>query len=399
MPQTGPVADWATDFDVMDPAYIGDPFPIWDELRHTCPVAHTERRNGAWLLTTYADVTEAAHDIETFSSLKVGVIPPGNDVPNLGLPYGLPPISADPPLHTWTRRLLLPWFSNTRVASLEPMTRQLCNRLIDGFIGAGHADAAAGYAQQIPVRVIAKTLGVPDTLSDTFTGWVRDVLEFADDAEKVARGRQGIVTYLFEALERRKTDPEDDLISALVHTMHEDEPVDDGIVLGVASLVLIAGIDTTWSAIGSTLWHLATHPEHAKRLVAEPELRPTAVEEFLRAYSPVTMARVVTADTEFKGCPMHEGDKVLMNFPAANRDPSVFERADEVVLDRAHNRHVAFGSGIHRCAGSNLARMELAVAVETWLDRIPTFRLADEQAVTWAGGQVRGPRSIPVVFG
>jgi hypothetical protein len=111
------------------------------------------------------------------------------------------------------------------------------------------------------------------------------------------------------------------------------------------------------------------------------------------------MARVVTTDTEFKGCPMHEGEKVLMNFPAANRDPLVFERADEVVLDRAHNRHVAFGSGIHRCAGSNLARMELAVAVETWLDRVPNFRLADEHAVTWAGGQVRGPRSIPVVFG
>jgi cytochrome P450 len=390
--------DWATDFDVMDPAYVSDPFPIWDELRATCPIAHTERRRGAWLLTTYADVTDAAHDIDTFSSLKIGVIPPDDDVPDLGLPYGLPPISADPPLHTWTRRLLLPWFSNTRVASLESMTRELCNRLIDGFIATGNADAASDYAQQIPVRVIANTLGVPDSLSDTFTGWVRDVLEFADDPEKRTRGRAGIVNYLFDAIERRKTDPEDDLISSLVHTIHEDEPLDDGVVLGIASLVLIAGIDTTWSAIGSTLWHLATHPGHTQRLVAEPELLPTAVEEFLRAYAPVTMARVVTADTELNGCPMQAGDKVLMNFPAANRDPEVFERADEIVLDRAHNRHVAFGSGIHRCAGSNLARMELSVAVESWLRRIPSFRLADGQEVTWAGGQVRGPRSIPVVF-
>ena len=132
--------------------------------------------------------------------------------------------------------------------------------------------------------------------------------------------------------------------------------------------------------------------------MSEPQLLPTAVEEFLRAYSPVTMARVVTSDTEFKGCPMHTGDKVLMNFPAANRDPEVFDRADEVVLDRAHNRHVAFGSGIHRCAGSNLARMELSVALETWLRRIPVFGLSGDHAVTWAGGQVRGPRSIPVVF-
>ena len=118
-------------------------------------------------------------------------------------------------------------------------------------------------------------------------------------------------------------------------------------------------VDTTWSAIGSSLWHLATHPDDAAALVARPELMDSAVEELLRADSPVTMARIVTEDTEFKGCPMHKGDKVLMNFPAANRDPAVFDRPDEVVLDRSFNRHVAFGSGIHRCAGSNLARMEL----------------------------------------
>ena len=124
----------------------------------------------------------------------------------------------------------------------------------------------------------------------------------------------------------------------------------------------------------------------------------TAVEELLRAYSPVTMAREVTVDTEVAGCPMRAGDKVLMSFPAANRDPEVFERADEVVLDRVANRHVAFGSGIHRCAGSNLARMELRVALEAWLERIPSFHVVEDEPVTWAGGQVRGPRSIPVIF-
>ncbi len=125
---------------------------------------------------------------------------------------------------------------------------------------------------------------------------------------------------------------------------------------------------------------------------------PTAVEELLRAYAPVTMARVVTDDVTFGGCPMRQGDKVLMNFPAANRDPKAFDRADEVVLDRGENRHVAFGSGIHRCAGSNLARMELRVAVEEWLARVPDFRLDESQPTLWAGGQVRGPRQLPVVF-
>ena len=289
-------------------------------------------------------------------------------------------------------------FSHTRVDGYEEMTRNLCRGLIDGFIESGRADAAADYAQQIPVRVIAKILGVPEELSDTFTGWVRDVLEFADEPERVHRGGDGILNFLLEHLELRKNDPRDDLISQLAHTDHEGEPVEDGLVLGMAGLVLIAGIDTTWSAIGSTLWHLARNPDDAARLVAEPDLMATAIEEFLRVYSPVTMARVVTTDTEFKGCPMTAGDKVLMNFPAANRDPAAFERAGDVVLDRTHNRHVAFGTGIHRCAGSNLARMELRVAVEEWLARIPCFRLADESVVTWAGGQVRGPRSIPVVF-
>ena len=398
MAQRQPVADWATDFDVMDPRYIDDPFSIWDDLRKTCPVAHTDRRGGAWLLTTYADVTEAAHDIERFSSLEVAVIATEEDPDDDLLPYGLPPISADPPLHTWTRRLLLPWFSHTKVDGYEAMTRDLCRRLIDGFIDTGHADAAADFAQQIPVRVIAKILGVPEELSDTFTGWVHDVLEFADEPDRVKRGGDGILGFLIEHLQLRKDDPQDDLISQLAQTNHDGKPIEDDLILGIAGLVLIAGIDTTWSAIGSTLWHLARNPRHRDRLVAEPQLQASAVEEFLRVYSPVTMARVVRADTVFQGCPMAAGDKVLMNFPAANRDPAAFEHPDQVVLDRAHNRHIAFGTGIHRCAGSNLARMELRVALEEWLARIPTFHLAHDAQVTWAGGQVRGPRSIPVVF-
>jgi len=404
MPDTAPVQDWATDFDVLDPRYVSDPFSIWDDLRQSCPIAHTDRRKSSWLPTRYDDVTDIAHDIAHFSSLKVAVIPgdededPNADFDGPNLEYGLPPISADPPLHTWTRRLLLPWFSHQRVDSYVPLTRELCRGLLDQFADDGNADAAADYAQQIPVRVIARILGVSPELSDTFTGWVRDVLEFADDPERRQRGGEGLLNYFLGQLEESRRNPGDDLLSELLTTEVDGQPVDDGIVLGMAALVLIAGVDTTWSAIGSSLWHLAAHADDRKRLVAEPDLMPTAVEELLRAYAPVTMARVVTEDIEYKGCPMKAGDKVLMNFPAANRDPEVFENADEVVLDRAHNRHVAFGSGIHRCAGSNLARMELRVALEEWLRRIPEFHLADGEDVTWAGGQVRGPRQLPVQF-
>ena len=399
MARTLPVSVWASDFDVLDPEYIADPFRIWDELRTSCPIAHTDRRGSTWLPTRYEDVTAIAHDIDHFSSLEVAVIPfEGEEPEEPVLPYGLPPISADPPLHTWTRRLLLPWFSHRRVESYESMTRALCSGLIDGFVARGHADAASDYAQQIPVRVIAHILGGSPDHADAFTGWVRDVLEFADDPERRVRGVQGLLEYFTAELAKRRAQPGDDLLSELLHTEIDGAPVEESLVLGAAALVLIAGVDTTWSAIGSSLWHLATHPDDRRRMIEDPDVMSLAVEELLRAYSPVTMARIVTSDVEYAGCPMRAGDKILMNFPAANRDPEVFEDADKVVLDRAHNRHVAFGSGIHRCAGSNLARMELRVALEEWLCRIPEFALADEAEVTWAGGQVRGPRLLPVVF-
>ena len=169
-------------------------------------------------------------------------------------------------------------------------------------------------------------------------------------------------------------------------------------ILGTCFLILVAGIDTTWSSIGSALWHLAQHPEDRARLIAEPELMPNAVEELLRAYSPVTMARIVAEDYEYNGCKFAEGDRLLMNFPAANRDPEKFAQPEKVILDRPENPHIAFGVGIHRCAGSNLARMEMRVSIAEWLKRIPDYRLEDPSAVTWAGGQVRGPRKMAVVF-
>jgi cytochrome P450 len=397
--QTAPVSEWGSDFDVLDAGYVADPFGIWDELRTSCPIAHTNRRGSTWLPTRYDDVTAIAHDIGHFSSLEVAVIPfEGEEPEEPVLPYGLPPISADPPLHTWTRRLLLPWFSHHRVESYEDMTRGLCSGLIDNFIAEGRADAASDYAQQIPVRVIAHILGVSPDLSDTFTGWVRDVLEFADDHDRRVHGVQGLLQYFIAEVAKRRLEPGDDLLSELLQTEVDGAPIEDSLVLGAAALVLIAGVDTTWSAIGSSLWHLATHPTDRKRMAEDPDVMSLAIEELLRSYSPVTMARIVTTDVEYGGCPMKAGDKILMNFPAANRDPDVFEHADEVILDRAHNRHVAFGSGIHRCAGSNLARMELRVALEEWLRRIPEFHLTDGEEVTWAGGQVRGPRRLPVEF-
>ena len=179
----GPVADWATDYDVLDPGYVAEPYPIWDRLRVECPVAHTDRWGGSWMPTRYADVSAVAHDAARFSSRDVGVLDggePDEDMPD----FGLPPIDADPPYHTSARRLILPWFSHQRVDGYASMTRGLCDELIDRVIATGRADAAQDYAQRIPVRVISWMLGVPEELADTFTGWVRDALEYAHDPER-----------------------------------------------------------------------------------------------------------------------------------------------------------------------------------------------------------------------
>lgn len=405
---TAPVSDWATDFDIFSQEYINNPFPIWDDLREQCPIARTERWGGSWLPTTYEDVTAIARDIENFPSGNgISVVPPpagqgaggAAGQPPL-LQYGVPPISADPPLHTWTRRLVLPTMSPARVAEYEIYTRDLCRTLVKGFIERGEADAAAEYAQQIPVRVIAHILGVPEDMAPVFTEWVRDVLEFAHDDQRRMRGIQGLLTYLTGAIDERIADPKDDFITELINSEHDGKPIERSVVMGMCALLLIAGIDTTWSSIGSSMWHLATHPDDRRRLLgADKDLWSTAIEELLRAYAPVTMARRLSHDVDFNGCPMKAGDRVLMNFPAANRDPEQFPEPDKVILDRENNRHVAFGAGIHRCAGSNLARMELRVAIEEWLSAIPEFELKDPALVTWAGGQVRGPRNVPVTFG
>jgi cytochrome P450 len=258
-------------------------------------------------------------------------------------------------------------------------------------------DAAEEYAQHIPVRVIADMLGLPEEDADVFRGFVNHVLEGVSlPLEQRAEGMIALFGYLREHIEDHIENPRDDLISFLLDSELEGQKLDPFQVGRTIALLLIAGIDTTWSAIGASIWHLAKTPSDRERLVAEPGLLPTAIEELLRAYAPVTMARLVKEDMDWNGCPMKADEWVLLSFPSANRDPDAFRDADEVILDREPNRHAAFGLGIHRCAGSHLARMELRVALEAWLQAFPTFQLEDPSAVRWSGGQVRGPRALPV---
>jgi cytochrome P450 len=399
-----PVEDWANDYDIFDPGYCTDPGPIWADLRERCPIAHSERWGGSWLPTRYDDVAEMARLVPALSSQEFIVVPPVPLVdPETGevlraRPYA-PPISSDPPFHGAARRVLLQAFSPQAVAKHERYTRELAHRLIDGFVGKGRCDGAVEFAQQIPPKVIAHLMGLDENRGEDFIEWVRGVLEFgATDPElRVATGLK-MFAFWSEEIAKRRAQPTDDFISWLLDADLDGEPVDDEHANATCNLLLVAGIDTTWSSIGSALWHLATHPADRQRLVEEPELLPTAVEELLRVYAPVTMGRLAIEDVTVNGVTIPTGSRVLMNFPAANRDPEHFPDPDTVVLDRAHNRHVAFGIGIHRCAGSNLARMEMQVALSAFLERIPEFHLDDSGPVTWAGGQVRGPRTLPLTF-
>ena len=396
MPQHPSVTDWVRDFDHTDPAWTENPFPIWEKLRAVSPVVHTDRFLGCYLPTTYQAVKEIAYDTEHFSSRRVIVrdIRPEQTA-------SAPPITSDPPAHKPAKQLLLPPFTPDAMKKLEPRVRAICNELIDEFIADGKCDAAARYTKHIPVRAIAHMLGIPEKDGELFIKWIHGILELGiKDDNALMSAVQEMDAYFADHLEHRKKHPSDDLISTLMNARDKDgQPLSDQHVRGSLRLLLIAGIDTTWSAIGSSLWHLAKTPADRNRLIAEPELMPLAVEELLRAYSPVTMAREVMKETTVSGCPVKPGNMVLLSFPAANRDPAMFPDADKVVIDRTENRHAAFGLGIHRCVGSNLARMEMTVAIEEWLKRIPDFRLDPAGNVTWSEGTVRGPRQLPMLFG
>lgn len=387
-----PVNDWKTDWDHHDPAWVNDPFPIWEELRSGCPVAHTDRYNeGAWLPTRFEDVTAIARDTDTFSSGHNGVTAGGS------VERGkFPPIHLDPPEHGLVRRELLPFFSPNRIAGWEPSIRAHCEELAESLHGHDTADIAMDYAAHIPAAAIAAILGVDPADGHHFRRWVHGLEQGDNDIEVRQQTVKEMGEYFADAIDDRRANPSDDLIGYLVEAEIDGERLDDGAMQRLLSLQLVAGIDTTWGVLGASLWHLATHPEDRKRLVEDPSLIPNAIEEFLRAFASVSLWRTVVQPGSIGDQPVEAGDTVMMAFPAACRDPEAFDRADEVIIDRQQNRHVAFGAGIHRCLGSNLARLELNIAIETWLKHFPEFELVEGGEVTWASGAIRGPRSIPV---
>ena len=397
----GPVTDWATDFDHGAPEYNANIHEIWDNLKASgCPIAHTNRYGGTWLPLTHEMVHEIAYDTEHFSSrsVVVGQLKPSEIEDAMPAPIGgAPPITSDPPFHQEARRLLLPAFAPKKIDPLRDEIRQMCHDLIDKMGDKELIDAAYEYAQHIPVMVIASMAGLPKEDGDIFRSWVHVILEGIGEArEEREPVFLALNDYLDKAVQDHIENPRDDLISYLLNAEIMGNKLSPEHVRGTIILLMVAGIDTTWSGIGNSIWHLANNAVDRRRLVENPSMIPMAIEEFLRAYAPVTMARLVKQDYEFHGVQMKEEDWVLLPFPAANRDETKFEDADKVIIDREENRHAAFGLGIHRCIGSNLARLEMNVAIEVFLERFPDFEMNTTEEMVWSTGQVRGPRKLPL---
>jgi cytochrome P450 len=396
----------SVEVDIASQAYADDPASAWRLLRRHCPVVRSRWTppppGGSpltvWMPVRAADIVAVATDPVRFSSRAVTVVPfPGQHGDRSVLPLGLPPITADPPEHGWTRRLLLPWFAHHRVASWEPLVRARCRAAARALAGRPVADLAHDYARRIPAVAVAALLGLPDEDVPLLEGWADEVLHADGEPDRRRRALVELLTHLDLRRRRRPPGVPPGLLDAVADWRRGSRPVDDGVVLGMAALPVLAGIDTTAAAIGATIWHLLCRPGQLRLLAARPSLVGRAAEEVLRLHAPVTMARQVVAPTVLGGHCLAAGDRVLLPFGAANRDPDHLALPDRAVVVRGSRHHVTFGAGPHRCVGAALARLQLRVAVETWMTELPDARLADPAQVHWTTGQVRGLASCPVL--
>ena len=392
--EAGPSA-LARDFDPTDPRVVRNPYPVYEAMRRECPVGHGSRFGGFSVLSRFADVCQAAALPEVFSSAS------GVTVPDFGNPMNAIPLEVDPPEHTQWRHLIQAWFSPQRIAALEPDIRTIVTGVMDHFVDRGRADLAVELATPVPPLVIGRMLGLPESdwhyyreLSETMLAAAAD-----DNSDVNAEQALQLFSYLFEALEDRRDNPRDDLLTRIVQLRYEGRPLTEDELLAITFLLAVAGHETTVGAIGALLFLLAENPEARAAIMANPSLAFGAIEESLRLESPIQyFSRTVTRETTIGGTTLAAGEKVLLSWASANRDPAAFERAETFVHDRPNNRHLAFGSGPHRCLGAHLARLELRVVLEEVLRRIPDYRLEHPDAVVWGGGINRLVRSLPAVW-
>jgi len=342
---------------------------------------------GYWMLTRAEDMRAALQQPGMFSSADTGGFSR-----LIGEAWKLIPLELDPPEHTKWRTVMNGIFAPRKIADLEAGVRARAIGLVDAIAGKGGCEFMEAFGRPFPVGVFMQLMGLPEEDTDKFMAWEYGLLH-SHDMPQILTAAQATVVYLRELIARRKREPADDLTTFCINAQIDGRPVADDEIVGMCFLLFLAGLDTVAAALGLSFRHLALHPEHQAQLRARPELIPDAVEELLRRYSMITSSRLVTEDMEFAGAPMRQGDRVIFSTPLANLDAGEFDQPLAVDFERTPNRHVAFLYGPHRCLGSHLARRELIIAMQEFLQRTPPFRLAPgETAAIAPGGVVNVPK-------
>lgn len=398
----------AVDFDHHDPAWHAARVEHWGELRR-CPVAFNERHGGFWVVSGHGEVAAVARDAETYSSRHlrepedgityVGIagIPRPRAIPTSGI------AEVEGPVHTALRRVMNPFLVPTAIAALEPLMRAVTTWFVDERIESGAIDLVLDLANPVPATLTMALVGLPlddwRPYAELFHGTIA-YRPGQPEFDRAVANVPAMLTRLAEVVVARREDPGDDLLSALVQMEVEGRRLTDAELQSVLWNLIGGGLDTTTSLTALALHHLDAHPDLRARLAGDPGLIGTATEEFLRYFSVnETLTRTVTTDAELGGQQLGRGDHLMLSWLSANRDESVFERADEVVLDRAPNPHLAFGVGPHRCIGMHMARTMFAVLLTEVLARLPDYAVDRGATRFYAGNpELNGVVTMPATF-
>jgi cytochrome P450 len=368
---------------------------IFADLRERCPVSWSDNYGGFWILANYDDVRTVALDDATFSSAQSITVPAKPPTARLSIP-----IEMDPPRFLEYRRMLNPRFAPAAIDKLESTIRGFVDQLIDEFVERGECDLVLDFTNPLPAMTTLHLLGLPVEDWEAYAVPLHDKTFMRNHSPEQIEQYEGVHKRVLDAIADRRATPRDDMISYLLAQEVGGAPISDAEVLDMVMLTLHGGFDTTGSAIGNAMLFLDQHHGHRDELIAKPELRTSAVEEFLRYEAPQQgLARVATRDVEIGDQCIREGDRVFLLWASATRDDQAFPSPDEVQLDRFPNRHMTFGVGAHRCLGSTIARRQILCALDGLLTRIPDF-VVDRDRIVRADtvGVVFGHYSIPVRF-
>lgn len=334
------------------------------------------------LATQTASIVEVLQDPERFSSSSVVAIEPDP-------PYKWIPEMLDPPEHTHWRKQLSPYFTPKRVAEYEDRIRERCIELIDAIVTQDTVNLTDEFARLFPTSIFMEIFGLPTEHFDQFMEWEGLIMhatsENDPDRSKMMGAMNAVMGYFSELIDARRADPSllgTDVLSAAISWEIDGRPVSQEELLSLCLFVFIAGLDTVSAQLSWIFHHLAQHPEDRKRIAEDPDVIPTAIEEFLRAFPIIVTGRKATVDTEIGGCPVKAGQTIMVPLSGAGRDSGEYEDPDRIDFDRDNIRHVSFGAGPHRCLGSHLARLEMRIALEEWHKRLPEYSLVDADQIT-----------------